>query len=170
MLQLTAEHATLILHGASLPALKGEHRVTRNVISAIPPDKADYRPDDIAKSAFDLAWHIVSAEHRFMDGVINGAFDFSGAGRPDTIQTPSDIVDWYVGQFATDVERLKELSGEQLVKMIDFRGVIQLPAVTFVQVGTSHSIHHRGQLSTYLRPMGAKVPAIYGESYDSRKN
>ena len=62
MLQLTAEHATLILHGASLPALKGEHRVTRNVISAIPPDKADYRPDDIAKSAFDLAWHIVSAE------------------------------------------------------------------------------------------------------------
>jgi len=32
----------------------------------------------------------------------------------------------------------------------------------------NHSIHHRGQLSMYLRPMGAKVPSIYGESYDAR--
>jgi len=33
--------------------------------------------------------------------------------------------------------------------------------------GLLHAVHHRGQLSTYLRPMGGKVPAIYGESYDS---
>jgi uncharacterized damage-inducible protein DinB len=32
----------------------------------------------------------------------------------------------------------------------------------------NHSIHHRGQLSMYLRPIGAKVPSIYGESYDAR--
>jgi uncharacterized damage-inducible protein DinB len=37
----------------------------------------------------------------------------------------------------------------------------------FLQFGLNHTIHHRGQLSTYLRPMGSKVPAIYGESYDS---
>ena len=41
------------------------------------------------------------------------------------------------------------------------------PAVAYLQVGLNHSIHHRGQLSMYLRPMGAKVPSIYGESYDS---
>jgi len=45
--------------------------------------------------------------------------------------------------------------------------MLQLPAVMFLQFGLSHTIHHRGQLSTYLRPMGAKIPAIYGESYDS---
>jgi uncharacterized damage-inducible protein DinB len=39
--------------------------------------------------------------------------------------------------------------------------------VSFLQLGLNHSIHHRGQLSTYLRPMGSKVPEIYGESYDS---
>jgi len=32
-----------------------------------------------------------------------------------------------------------------------------------------HSIHHRGQLSMYLRPMGAQVPSIYGESYDTAR-
>jgi uncharacterized damage-inducible protein DinB len=39
----------------------------------------------------------------------------------------------------------------------------------FLQIGLHHSIHHRGQLSMYLRPMGSKVPAIYGESSDSAK-
>ena len=56
---------------------------------------------------------------------------------------------------------------EQLTNPIDFRGIITLPAVTFLMIGLKHSIHHRGQLSMYLRPMGAKVPSIYGESYDS---
>ena len=42
-----------------------------------------------------------------------------------------------------------------------------LPAVAYLHTAHIHSIHHRGQLSMYLRPMGAKVPAIYGESYDS---
>jgi len=51
--------------------------------------------------------------------------------------------------------------------MVDFRGMFQRPALTFLQIGLNHSIHHRGQLTTYLRPMGGKVPAIYGESYDS---
>jgi uncharacterized damage-inducible protein DinB len=45
--------------------------------------------------------------------------------------------------------------------------MFQLPAVMYLSFILNHSIHHRGQLSMYLRPMGAKVPAIYGESYDS---
>jgi uncharacterized damage-inducible protein DinB len=43
---------------------------------------------------------------------------------------------------------------------------MQMPSVFFVQLAIAHSSHHRGQLSVYLRPMGAKVPSIYGESYD----
>jgi uncharacterized damage-inducible protein DinB len=69
--------------------------------------------------------------------------------------------------IANDLAALTKMSGEQLVKMIDFRGMFQMPAVAFLDFGVRHSIHHRGQLSTYLRPAGGKVPAIYGESYDS---
>jgi len=54
-----------------------------------------------------------------------------------------------------------------LLKIVDFRGMFQQPAVTYLSFVMHHSVHHRGQLSMYLRPMGAKVPAIYGESYDS---
>jgi len=60
------------------------------------------------------------------------------------------------------VGRLEKMSPDQLVKIIDFRGIRQLPAVAYLMSG----IHHRGQLSTYLRPMGTKVPSIYGMSYD----
>src|SRR5947207_11113430 len=72
---ITAEQARLILTTVGLPSLKAEHPVTERVIAAIPPDKADYRPDTVVRSAIDLAWHIVTAENRFLESVINGAFD-----------------------------------------------------------------------------------------------
>ena len=169
MSQLTPDQATLILHAVGLRALANEHPVTKSVIAAIPADKADFRPDAVAKSAIDLAWHIVTAENRFLDAVASGVFDFGGSPRPETIATPADVIGWYSERFATNVERLKSVSGEQLLKSIDFRGLFQLPALAYVQIGVNHSIHHRGQLSMYLRPMGAKVPSIYGESYDARQ-
>ena len=63
--------------------------------------------------------------------------------------------------------RLRQMTSAQLTKSVDFRGMFQFPAVMFLQAMINHSIHHRGQLSVYLRPAGGKVPAIYGESYDS---
>ena len=169
MSTLTPDQAKLILTATALPSLGAEHPVTKKVIAAIPAEKADYRPDGILRSAIDLAWHIVASEVRFLEAVASGAFDFSGGARPESIRTPADVVEWYSERFAKDVDRLKQATGDQLVKVIDFRGLFQWPAVLFVQLGLSHSIHHRGQLSTYLRPMGAKVPSVYGESYDARE-
>lgn len=165
---LTSEHAAVLL-GASLATLKAEHGVTRAVISAIPPDKSDYRPDAIMRSALDLAWHIVAAEVRFLAAVAAGAFDFSGGTRPDGVKTPADVVAWYADHFAQQIARLAPMTGEPLTRPIDFRGILKFPAVAYLQIGLSHTIHHRGQLSLYLRPMGAKVPSIYGESFDARE-
>ena len=160
----------LFLRQFMLGGLEREHATTRRVIEAIPRDKGDYRPDAIVKSANDLAWHIVGAEHRFMDAVVNGAFDFTNTGRPADLQTSADIARWYVDTFPRDVARIAALPADALTKMVDFRGIFQLPAVTYLQTAQIHSIHHRGQLSMYLRPMGAKVPAIYGESFDSAQS
>jgi uncharacterized damage-inducible protein DinB len=151
----------------TLPMLKNEHRTTKNVIAAIPLDKGDYRPDAVSKTALELAWHIAAAEHRFFGSVSAGEFDLTPAPRPESIRNSADLANWYEQSFAKDFEKLTTLTGEQLAKVMDFRGLFQLPAVAFLDFGLKHSIHHRGQLSTYLRPMGGKVPAIYGESYDS---
>jgi uncharacterized damage-inducible protein DinB len=165
---LTAEQAALILK-SELRTLIAEHPTTTRVIEAIPAERADFRPDGVAKSAFDLAWHLVSAEHLFLNAAGSGAFDYSSTQRPEGVRAPADIVAWYADRFAADVERLRAVSGDDLLKTIDFRGVRQMPALSFAQLALHHSIHHRGQLSMYLRPMGAKVPSIYGESYDARQ-
>ena len=168
-MSMTAEEATVILNAMTIPALKAEYPVTRRVIAAIPDDKVDYRPDPIVKTAMDLAWHIVSAENRFLQAIVAGAFDLTPAPRPETIRTAGAVNTWYAERWEQNVGRMRSLSGEQLIKRINFRGLFEYPAIVYAQIGLNHTVHHRGQLSMYLRPMGAKVPSIYGESFDARE-
>ena len=167
MQPIQPEQASFLLNAIYLPNLKNEHRLTKSVIEAIPADKGDYRPDKASRSALDLAWHIASTEMRFMEAVAAGQFDLSPRPLPDTIRNSADLSAWYTGNFDPHFEKLTRLSNDQLLQIVDFRGMFQLPAVMYLNFILHHTIHHRGQLSTYLRPMGGKVPAIYGESYDS---
>ena len=167
MQPLQPEQATFVLHSLSLPSLKREHGTTRQIIEAIPLDKGDYRPDPISKTALELAWHIVAAEQRFLTGAAVGEFDFTPINRPDSVRNSADISAWYAKSFEASFQRLTKLSGEQLVKVLDFRGLFQMPAIFYFQAALNHTIHHRGQLSVYIRPMGGTVPTIYGESYAS---
>ena len=169
MQPITTEQAQFLLNAIYLPALKTEQRTTKNVIEAIPLDKGDYSPDPFAKTALELAWHIAVTEMRFMDSIEAGEFDLTPRPRPESVRNSADLVAWYDENFASRFEKMTKLTDEQLTKSIDFRGKFQMPAVGYLGFVTQHSIHHRGQLSTYLRPMGSKVPAIYGESYDSAR-
>jgi uncharacterized damage-inducible protein DinB len=167
MSQLQPDQADYLLNGVYLPGLRTEHKITKSIVEAIPRDKGDYRPDAISKTAMELAWHIVVTEMRFLDAVPAGAFDLSPRPRPDAIGNSEALTGWYTDNFEPRFEKLTALSNEQLLKIVDFRGMFQMPAVMYLDILLRHSIHHRGQLSMYLRPMGAKVPSIYGESYDA---
>ena len=166
MIPMTPEQAAFLLQ-YQLPSLKNEFRTTSGIIAAIPSSNADYRPDPQARSAAEIAWHIAAAEHRFYGGIVSGAFDFNAIARPDGGLTRENILKFYTDSFAKNFDSLTRLTPEQAAKIIDFRGMFQLPAVTYLDFSIKHTVHHRGQLSTYLRAMGGKVPAIYGESYDS---
>jgi uncharacterized damage-inducible protein DinB len=163
---MTAEQATFLLQNVYLGTLKNESKVTKKILEAVPADKCEHRPDAISKSAIELVRHIAAADNRFLETVINGVFEANTTMIPENVKTPAEIAAWYEERFARNFEALTKLKGEQLTKIIDFRGMFQRPAVTFVMMGLHHTIHHRGQLSSYLRCMGAKVPSIYGESYD----
>src|ERR1041385_2988611 len=106
MSTMTSEHATIILESVGFPSLKAEHPVTKAVIAAIPAEKMTFAPDSITRSAIDLAWHIVTAENRFMEAVIDGAFDLTPRDRPAAIATPADVNRWYEEQFSRNIERL----------------------------------------------------------------
>jgi uncharacterized damage-inducible protein DinB len=164
---LSAEQASFMLHTLGLPALKNEHRLTSAVIAAIPAARADYRPHADSRTAFDLAWHVVSAEIKYLDAIADGVFPHELRSLPDAVRGPADILSWYTDRFDPAVSRLERTTGDALLRIVDFYGLRSFPAVGLLQLILNHTIHHRGQLSTYLRPMGAKVPSLYGPSYDA---
>lgn len=148
-----------------LPQLKSEQAITKKIMSAVPPDNDAYRPDAKSKSAFELCWHIAVVEVWFLDAVLHSHFAET-ASMPPKIKTCRDAAQWYEENTLARLPLLERLSGDDLAAPIDFIGLRNDPAVTYLNMAIRHAVHHRGQLSTYLRPTGAKVPAIYVESAD----
>lgn len=165
---MTPEQATFLLNEIYLPQIRNEHKTTRRVIEAVPADNCGWKPDSKSKSALELAWHIASSECFFMNGIVAGKYEQTGDGgsMPKTIKTPADILKWYDENHAKAVSELAKIEGERLTRPIDFFGMFTFPAISYAGLMCSHSIHHRGQLSSYVRPMGGKVPSIYGPSAD----
>lgn len=163
---MTPEQATFLRDGVYAKTLEQESQTTVRVLQAVPAGAGDYKPDAASRPAIELVRHIAGADIRFVDAVSDGQFTF-GDLIPADLETPEDIAAWYAARYAASLARLNEATPEQLAKPIDFRGMFTLPAVRFLAIGLHHTIHHRGQLSAYLRSMGAKVPSIYGESYDA---
>jgi len=162
---MTPEQAHFLLQEVYLPQIHHEHRTTCRVIAAVPADRSSYKPDEKSKSAWELARHIASTEIFFMRGVADGAFNREHSAIPDAVKTPADLLKWYEENHARAVARLAETPSADLVKNLSF-AIFDFPAIQYPAMMISHSAHHRGQLSAYLRPMGAKVPGIYGPSAD----
>ena len=148
-----------------LPQLKSEQAVTKRILRAIPPDCSEYRPNAKCMTAIQLAWHLSVVEIWFLDAVIQRQFGKT-APRPAKLNTAYEVAQWHEENFSHRVPLLEALSGEALITPVDFIGLRNDPAVAYLNIAIRHSVHHRGQLSTYLRAMGARVPAIYVESAD----
>jgi hypothetical protein len=99
MSAIQPDQAEFLLHGVFLPGLRNEYRVTKSVIEAIPLDQGGYRPDEISKSALELAWHIAATEMRFLDALPAGEFDFSPRPRPDSVKNSKDLAVWYTDKY-----------------------------------------------------------------------
>jgi uncharacterized damage-inducible protein DinB len=156
----------VFLRQIMLDGVTQELEITKKVISAIPDAKSGYRPDPNARSAWELAWHLANSDVQFLDGIADLKFSMDTAEETNKPKTVAELVEWYDRNFRRAAERVRGMTPEQLVTPIDFYGVFNLPAVAYLGFLNNHSIHHRGALATYLRPMGAKVPSIYGGSYD----
>ena len=153
-----------IVFDSVLAQLKAEHQTTLKVLRAVPADHASYRPDDRSMTALDLAWHIASADLFFM--FLASRTPMQGDGkRPAEVADGPAVAAFYEANFPKTVGLVEGLTGEQLVQEIDFHG-FKMTALGYLQLSLVHGVHHRGQLSAYLRPMGAKVPSIYGGSAD----
>lgn len=146
--------------------LKSEIPAFTRVLKAVPADQADYKPHERSMSAGDLVWLLATEARDACTLVDNGEVSYQGGGPPPV----SEAVAVYEQYAAELVARLAGLDDEAWGRnarfLVDGNVVWEAPLGDMLFGFLHDSIHHRGQLSTYLRPMGAKVPSIYGPSGD----
>jgi uncharacterized damage-inducible protein DinB len=162
---MTPEQAAFLLP-IFMASLRRESPTTLRVLKAVPADKGDYRPAANSRSALELCWHLASADIWFLDGFLAGEFEMEDDTMPADFSSPADIAATYEEDMPAKLDKVEKLPAEFWATPMPFFGIYNLPAVMYLQFMLNHSIHHRGQLSAYLRPMGAKVPNVYGGSFD----
>lgn len=147
-----------------IASLERESETTRRVLAAMPEDRLDFKLGDKGRTARELMWHTAVSEAWFAAGIESG--DFAMGDQPPEPPTVAGIVEWYDQNVPAAIAKVKGLPAEHLAKPIPFFGLPPIPIAMYLQFWLVHSVHHRGQLSTYLRAMNARVPDIYGGSAD----
>ena len=138
-----------------------ESKTTRNVLARI-PEGSDYRPDARSRTAQEIAWQIVCEEKMIIEALENGKAEWAPPPMPASMK---EIVETYEKHAATFPARWNALPQERWAGELEFFGS-RRPASPMAWSFLFDIVHHRGQITTYLRPMGSTVPQIYGPSGD----
>ena len=138
-----------------------ESETTSKVLARI-PEGSEYRPDPKSRTTREIAWQVVCEEKMIIEALENGKAEWAPPPMPGTMK---EVAAAYDSQSATMPARWKALPKERWDGTLEFFGH-QRPASPMAWSFLFDIVHHRGQITTYLRPMGAKVPQIYGPSYD----
>jgi uncharacterized damage-inducible protein DinB len=131
------------------------------VLSRI-PDGSNYRPDPRSRTAREIAWQIVNEEKMIIDALEKGTAEWAPAEPPATMK---DMCGIYDRQSAGVIRRLHALPASRWDGTLGFFGS-ERPASPMAWSFLFDIVHHRGQITTYLRAMGSTVPQIYGPSAD----
>ena len=148
---------------------KAERPAFVNVIRALPNDRLDYKPHERNSAAGDIAWFLVLELETLADLIEKGEHHWDQRPNPKSVDAIASEYGATADRFekllaAADDEKWERSSamyyGGRLIKQSPFSDT----AWDFF----FDAIHHRGQLTAYLRPMGGKVPSTYGPTADSR--
>jgi uncharacterized damage-inducible protein DinB len=138
------------------------------VIGALPQDQFDYRPHERSQSARELVWTLAGESRACSEMIDKGCIDWHHQAPTGT---PAELVSGFQESYAALSKRAAKLDEKAWQRKVQFLvegKVMQEPPLgEFLWYLFFDAIHHRGQLSTYIRPMGGKVPSIYGPSGDT---
>jgi uncharacterized damage-inducible protein DinB len=145
-----------------------ENATTRRVIHSLPASKGDFQPYPNAKPARELAFIFALGQ-----GAIAAALTDQWTWPPQFPPVPAsygDVLAAFDATTAAAKEALAKAPDSRLDEKIPFftapRQMGEIAVIDLMWFMLLDSVHHRGQLSTYLRAAGEKVPSIYGPSAD----
>ena len=138
-----------------------------SVLKALPQGRLDYRPDPKARTAADLAWVLAAEEAALVRLLDDGVVEWKEEPAPASVEEIVAVYETNAAAVNERLARLDEAGWEKKGRFLMGGGAAWEDTIAeFVWGFLFDAIHHRGQLSTYLRPMGGKVPSIYGGSAD----
>jgi uncharacterized damage-inducible protein DinB len=155
-----------------LPEFDAEMATTRRCLERVPEDRLDFKPDPKSMSLGRLAGHVAEMPSWGSITINTDELNFaSGDFKPMEMTSKAQVLEAFDKIVAESRAALVSASDEHLMKSWSLKNgdmtLVTMPRVavlrTFVM---NHTIHHRGQLSVYLRLAGVMVPSIYGPSAD----
>jgi len=146
-----------------------EHAITLKVLRALPQGQSAFRPHERSQSASDLIYTLIMEQELTRRALAGGPI-FGGGSMPPK---PADFnagIEQLERGYAALVDMIKRMPDARLQTIVQFPTAPgqmgQWPTLDFVWYMLLDQIHHRGQLSVYVRMAGGKVPSIYGPSGD----
>jgi uncharacterized damage-inducible protein DinB len=145
-----------------------EHPIFLRVLEALPGDRIDYKPHERSPSAKDVLWTLTNELKSCIDVVSEHKALWNAQPAPSYDEMLRLFGQWS-NELSERVGKMDDVSWNAVAKFyVNGKVVSEQQIGQFLWYIHFDAIHHRGQLSAYLRPMGGKVPAIYGPSADSR--
>jgi len=149
-----------------LQCRKNETLAFHRVLNALPHDKFEYAPHEKSQSASRIVWTLVGEADACAELIDKGEFTFSAP--PDL--PPPHLIESFDRAWDNLLHKIEKMDEAAWMKsgkfMLGGQVRMEQPTSNFLWMFFFDAIHHRGQLSTYIRPMGGKVPSIYGPSGD----
>jgi hypothetical protein len=137
------------------------------VLGAVPADQTAYRPHPKSTSAGDLVWLIASEWRDACELIDRSEVNYVVAPAPATLGESAGAFEKNAGEIEKRLAKMEDAAWDKKARFLMDGNVAWESTLGDMLFGfLFDAIHHRGQLSSYLRPMGAKVPSIYGPSGD----
>jgi uncharacterized damage-inducible protein DinB len=151
-----------------LEALQREHETTMRVINAFPAGEGSFQPHPRSKTATQLVWNFVVEESMLLAALRNQLDVTKEFPKPPAAL--GEAIGAFRQTHANTVEALNAATDTDLARTVKFftgpKAIGDVPMMQFAWFLLCDQIHHRGQLSIYVRMAGGKVPSIYGPSAD----
>lgn len=165
----------MALKDAFIAEIKHEASLTKKMLERVPLDKKDWKPHEKSMSLGRLATHVADINHWVSDIIHIDDFDFMKDFNFKTVTAASneELLEIFHTTLDKAIADLSAMNDEDFVKTWTVRRGDQVMFNTPKKISIrnwamNHMIHHRGQLSVYLRLLDVPVPGMYGPSADEK--